>query len=100
MARAQLFAQEAYGIDFISFFSEVGLVAEALGSKYEYPDDDLPLLVEPRWRELAEPGDEVADPKRDGRLRLYLDAIGYAYEARGDTVPILAYVPAPFTTAQ
>jgi uroporphyrinogen decarboxylase len=37
---------------------------------------------------------------KDGRLRVYLDAITYAYEARGDTVPILAYVPAPFTTAQ
>jgi len=36
----------------------------------------------------------------DGRLRVYLDAVAYAYEARGDTVPILAYVPAPFTTAQ
>jgi uroporphyrinogen decarboxylase len=40
------------------------------------------------------------DPFKDGRLRVYLDAISYAYEARGDTVPILAYVPAPFTTAQ
>jgi len=42
----------------------------------------------------------VADPLSDGRLRVYLDAVTYAYEARGDTVPILAYVPAPFTTAQ
>jgi len=44
--------------------------------------------------------DAVVDSARDGRLRVYLDAVNYAYEARGDTVPILAYVPAPFTTAQ
>jgi uroporphyrinogen decarboxylase len=100
MARAQLVAQETYGTDFISFFSEVGLVAEALGSKFDYPDDDLPLLTRPKWTELVEPDEMVVDPRRDGRLRLYLDAIAYAYEARGDTVPILAYVPAPFTTAQ
>ena len=100
MARAQLAAQEAYGTDFISFFSEVGLVAEALGSKFDYPDDDLPMLAEPKWRTLAEPNGQVADPRTDGRLRVYLDAIAYAYEARGDTVPIVAYVPAPFTTAQ
>ncbi|MBN2465344.1 uroporphyrinogen decarboxylase family protein [candidate division WOR-3 bacterium] len=100
MARSQLVAQETYGIDFVSFFSEVGLVAEALGSQFDYPEDDLPLLARPKWTGLAEPDDRVADPRVDGRLRVYVEAISYAYEARGDTVPILAYVPAPFTTAQ
>lgn len=100
MARAQLVAQEEYGTDFISFFSEVGLVAEALGSEYAYPEDDLPLLSRPRWTELAEPDGRVCDPRTDGRLRLYIDAVSYAWEARGDTVPILAYIPAAFTTAQ
>jgi len=112
MARSQLVAQETYGIDFISLFSEVGLVAEALGSEYDYPEDDLPLLKRPRWGSLTDLGHDPdssaesgyvprpADPSSDGRLRVYLDAVAYAYEARGDTVPILAYVPAPFTTAQ
>jgi uroporphyrinogen decarboxylase len=100
MARSQLVAQETYGIDFISFFSEVGLVAEALGSQFDYPDDDLPLLARPKWSELGRLDEALVDPVKDGRLRVYLDAVTYAYEARGDTVPILAYVPAPFTTAQ
>jgi len=100
MARSQLVAQETYGIDFISFFSEVGLVAEALGSQFDYPEEDLPLLTKPKWSGLAELDEAAVDPFQDGRLRVYLDAIKYAYEARGDTVPILAYVPAPFTTAQ
>jgi len=100
MARSQLIAQETYGIDFISFFSEVGLVAEALGSQFDYPEDDLPMLSRPKWSDLSALDEVVVDPARDGRLRVYLDAVTYAYEARGDTVPILAYVPAPFTTAQ
>jgi uroporphyrinogen decarboxylase len=100
MARSQLVAQETYGIDFISFFSEVGLVAEALGSQFDYPEDDLPLLTKPKWADLTQADDRLVDPLHDGRLRVYLDAVTYAYEARGDTVPILAYVPAPFTTAQ
>ncbi len=100
MARSQLVAQETYGIDFISFFSEVGLVAEALGSQFDYPEDDLPLLARPKWADVAHVDNRIVDPERDGRLRVYLDAVKYAYEARGDTVPILAYVPAPFTTAQ
>ena len=100
MARSQLVAQETYGIDFISFFSEVGMVAEALGSQFDYPEDDLPLLTRPKWTDLTQSDDRLADPLHDGRLRVYLDAVTYAYAARGDTVPILAYVPAPFTTAQ
>lgn len=100
MARSQLVAQETYGIDFISFFSEVGLVAEALGSQFDYPDDDLPLLKRPKWTDLTQVDERTVDPVHDGRLRVYLDAVTYAYEAIGDTVPILAYVPAPFTTAQ
>ncbi len=100
MARSQLVAQENYGIDFISFFSEVGLVAEALGSQFDYPEDDLPLLRKPKWTGLTGLDGRIADPLADGRLRVYLYAVTYAYEARGDTVPILVYVPAPFTTAQ
>ena len=62
MARSQLVAQETYGIDFISFFSEVGMVAEALGSQFDYPEDDLPLLAKPKWTDLAQLDDRLADP--------------------------------------
>ncbi len=100
MARAQLVAQDRYGHDFISLFSEVGLIAEALGSGFDFPSDDLPMFLRPKWPGLGEVDDRVVDPVSDGRLKVYLDAIDYAYEARGDRVPILAFVPAPFTTAQ
>ena len=101
MARAQLAARERYGHDFISVFSEVGIVAEALGSGFEFPEDDLPHLDRPLWTEL--PGrtdDRVVVPETDGRLPVYLDAVRYAWEAVGDRVPVLAFIPAPFTTAQ
>ncbi|MEO0079074.1 MAG: uroporphyrinogen decarboxylase family protein [candidate division WOR-3 bacterium] len=103
MARCQLQAQERFGTDFISLFSEVGIVAEALGSRFEYPEDELPVLSRPRWRELpdgSEPLAGIINPMRDGRLPVYWAAARCAYEARADTVPILAYIPAPFTTAQ
>ena len=100
MARAQLVAQERYGHDFLSLFSEVGIVAEALGSEFEFPEDDLPMLSKPRWSGPGRTDDRVVDPAKDGRLNVYLDAIHYAWEARGDRVPVLAFVPAPFTTAQ
>jgi uroporphyrinogen decarboxylase len=99
MARAQLIAQERYGHDFISVFSEVGIIAEALGSVFEYPEDDLPVLRRPALDgglRTLECGLRTADA---GRLPVYYEAIEYAYDAVGDRVPIVAFVPAPFTTA-
>jgi uroporphyrinogen decarboxylase len=100
MARAQIRAQEVYGHDFISIFSEVGMVAEALGSQFEYPGDELPVLRRPLLQTLDEYGKlAVPDFATAGRCRVYYDAIDVAYDAVGDRIPILAYVPAPFTTA-
>jgi uroporphyrinogen decarboxylase len=98
MARAQISAYELYGHDAISIFSEVGIIAEAMGSEFTYPDDDLPVLKMPALSKVDI--DEIVIPKtmKAGRLSLYIEAIEYAYRALGDRVPILAYVPAPFTT--
>lgn len=100
MARCQLQAREYYGTDFISIFSEVGLIAEALGSEFLYPEDDLPILTRPRWESIEDAvrGWEKGFSLR-GRVPVYLEAINYAWEAIADVVPVLAYVPAPFTTA-
>lgn len=108
MAKCQLQAREFYQTDFISIFSEVGLIAEGLGSKYAYPEDDLPILSRPKWRSLDEVPKRLTEvgipnlefPDSQCRFGVYFDAIDYAYEAIGDRVPILAYIPAPFTTAQ
>jgi uroporphyrinogen decarboxylase len=99
MAQAQLLAQEFYGHDFISFFSEVGLIAEALGSRFDYPENDLPVLRQPLLRSVVEDRIVIPDFRAAGRSQVYYDALDYAYEAIGDRVPILAFVPAPFTTA-
>ncbi len=98
MARAQITAYELYGHDAISIFSEVGIIAEAMGSEFAYPEDDLPVLKNPVLSRVDI--EEVTIPKtaKAGRLSLYIEAIEYAYGALGDRVPILAYVPAPFTT--
>lgn len=98
MARAQITAYELYGHDAISIFSEVGIIAEAMGSVFTYPDNDLPVLKTPALSRADI--DEIVIPEtiKAGRLSLYIEAIEYAYRALGDRVPILAYVPAPFTT--
>jgi uroporphyrinogen decarboxylase len=76
----------------------VGIIAEAMGSEFQYPDNDLPVLQVPALTKAGIDGIKIPDPEKDGRLPVYLDAIEHAYAAVGDRVPILAYVPAPFTT--
>lgn len=98
MARAQIAAFEEYGHDAISIFSEVGIIAEAMGSEFEYPDNDLPVLRSPLLEKKDIADIDVPNPNTDTRLPVYLEAIEYCYEALGDRLPILAYVPAPFTT--
>ncbi len=99
MAQTQIAAIESYGHDAISIFSEVGIIAEAMGSKFDYPDDDLPVLKIPALADTSVDDLKIPDTQKDGRLNVYLEAIEYAYDALGDKVPILAYIPAPFTTA-
>lgn len=98
MARAQIAALETYGHDAISIFSEVGIIAEAMGSEFEYPENDLPVLRIPALAKKKIGEIDILRPEKGGRLPVYLEAIEYAYDAVGDRFPILAYVPAPFTT--
>ncbi len=98
MAKAQLIAIEEYRHDAISIFSEVGILAEAMGSEFLYPESDLPILKVPCLTKFRLNEIIIPEPKKTGRLPVYLEAIAYAYKAIGDRVPILAYVPAPFTT--
>lgn len=99
LARSQIAAIEEYGHDAISVFTEVGIIAEAMGSEFAYPDEDLPVLKTPALCRFDAGRLAIPDPAKDGRLHVYLDAIQYAYGALADRYPILAYIPAPFTTA-
>jgi len=41
----------------------------------------------------------IPDPETFARLPVYLEAIEICYDTIGDVVPIIVYIPAPFTTA-
>lgn len=98
MAQAQIIALEEYRHDAISFFSEVGIIAEAMGSDFDYPENDLPILKTPALTRRSLSSINIPDPQKDKRLPVYLEALEYAYATVGDKIPLLAYVPAPFTT--
>jgi uroporphyrinogen decarboxylase len=98
MARAQITAIDKYGHDAISIFSEVGIIAEAMGTEFEYPENDLPIQRIPALEKKDIDDIEIPAPTLDARLPVYIEAIEYAYDALGDRIPILVYIPAPFTT--
>jgi uroporphyrinogen decarboxylase len=99
MARAQLAAQERYGHDAFTIFSDVGILAEAMGSTYVHREHDVPIIDEPAVKDPSDLDRLRIPGPEDGRLPMYVDAVRALHEARGDRVPVFCLVPAPFTTA-
>ena len=81
-------------------FSTTSTVAEAMGTKLHFPEDDAPWVETPI---VATPVDvnkvKVVDPWRDGRLPVYLGAARHVLSTIGDNVFVGCIFAAPFTTA-
>jgi uroporphyrinogen decarboxylase len=100
LAEAQLAALRKYGHDGLSVFTDVGIIAEAMGSRYRLRDFEVPILDQPLISNVAQIESlQIPDPASDGRLPVYLESIEYMYRKVGDTLPIFAFIPCPFTTA-
>ena len=100
LAESQIKAQKIYGQDGLSVFSDVGIIAEAMGSKYHLREFEVPILDRPIITDNALIDSlTVPDPGSSGRMAVYLEAVEHMYHIKGDTLPIFAYIPCPFTTA-
>lgn len=104
MAEGQAAAWQRYGHDALAIFTSVGLLAEALGSTLDYPEQDIPFLTAPaletmRLEEIERLAASEGEWLGRGKLLMYLEAVERCHEAVGDRVAVVTYVPAPFTTA-
>jgi len=100
LAETQIKAQKRYGHDGLSVFTDVGIIAEAMGSKYSIREFDVPILEKPLIENISQIDDLIIpDPQNSGRLPVYLEAIDILFEQKGDVLPIFAYIPCPFTTS-
>jgi len=104
LSEGQVAAWQRYGHDALAVFTTVGLLAEALGSTFSYPEEDVPYLEAPALEdEPLETLERLALDEGEwlgrGRLPMYLEATERCHEAAGDRVMVVTYVPAPFTTA-
>jgi uroporphyrinogen decarboxylase len=100
MGKAQVRAWERYGHDMPLIFTTTATVAEAMGTRLFFPDDDAPRVETPFVGDAADVDRVlVADPWRDGRLPVYLAAASHVVETLGDRVFVGCIFAAPFTTA-
>jgi uroporphyrinogen decarboxylase len=100
MAEAHVAAFRRYRHDMICIFSDTAVLAEALGTRLHFPEDDVPRFESPA---VAEPQDAArlapADARTSGRLPVMLEAIRRCVGEVGDEVLVACCYPAPFSTA-
>ncbi len=95
LARVLYSAYRFYGYDLVMVFTDTMVEAEAMGAQVLIPEDDDPFLLEPPRVSRLEP----ADPKKDGRMPVVLDATRRLKALLEDEVPILTSLKGPFSLA-
>lgn len=100
MARAQLAAQRLVGHDILVAQSDGYYMAEALGMRTRSRADTTPA---PEAWPITDPAQTdaltVPDPRTDGRMPVYLDAIRLLREAAGDELAVRACGTGAFSLA-
>ncbi|MFX1588750.1 MAG: uroporphyrinogen decarboxylase family protein [Promethearchaeota archaeon] len=96
----QMKALNAFGWDAVCFSSDVGMYAESLGAKIDYPYDDVPRIVKPvlshdkiyeDFKKL-----EIPNPMKSGRLTESIKAIEMIKKELKDEIPIIGWTEGPF----
>jgi uroporphyrinogen decarboxylase len=95
LARVLHSAYRFYGYDLIMVFTDTMVEAEAMGAQVLLPEDDDPFQLEPPRVSKLEP----ADPKKDGRMPVVLEATRRLKELLDDEAPILTSLKGPFSLA-
>jgi len=100
LAEAQIASYRRFGYDGVRIFTDLFAWAEAMGATVACPDDHTADLAAPAAASLAAiDGLRPADPRTDGRLPVYLEAMDRLVEAIGHEVGCAAGIVGPFTNA-
>lgn len=100
MVKAHITAFRTYGQDGVGVGPDLFGLPEALGAKIRYFADALPTVAEP----LVKADEDIAkvpiiDPRKDGRIPLYLQALEMLQDQIGHLVKVGTGIGGPFTTA-
>lgn len=100
IAEAQMAAYHKFGCDSLRIFTDLFPWAEAMGATVSFPDDDTADLVKPAISRV-EDIDKLhsANPYKDGRLPVQLEAMKYLRELAKDEIKCSAGIVGAFTNA-
>ena len=100
IAEAQMAAYRKFGCDSLRIFTDLFPWAEAMGATVTFPDDATADLARPAIF-CIEDIDTLrpANPYKDGRLPIHLEAMKYLKELAKDEIKCSAGIVGPFTNA-
>lgn len=100
LAQAQVAAYRRFGYDSIRIFTDLFPWAEAMGATVKYPDDDTADLDKPAISDVSQIDTlRPADPYKDGRLPVQLDAMKYLLDEVKGEIGCSCGVVGAFTNA-
>ncbi|MDO8445887.1 MAG: uroporphyrinogen decarboxylase family protein [Deltaproteobacteria bacterium] len=100
MGEANIACFKKYRHDVVYIFSTTSTLAEAMGTRMHFPEDDSPQVETPFIQTKEDMKKlRIVNPDKDGRLPVYLEAAKRCVDAIGDEVFIVPVIGAPFTTA-
>lgn len=100
LAEAQVASYRRFHYDGVRIFTDLFVWAEAMGAKVTAPRDLTVDLAEPAVTSVAQiDGLRPADPRKDGRLPVLLQAMDYLQDSIGGEVGCAAGIVGPFTNA-
>jgi len=100
LAAAQISGYRRFGYDSVRIFTDLFTWCEAMGATVKFPEDDTADLLTPAITDIRDIGKlRPADPYKDGRLPVHLDAMKYLVEEVGSEVGCSGGVVGPFTNA-
>jgi len=101
MGKAHVAAWRRYGNDLVTVFTTTSTVAEAMGTKMKFFEEDAPQisvpLLEDGWGNFNKI--HIPDPEKDGRLPFYLEAAEHCVAEIGSQVVCSVIMGGPFTEA-
>jgi uroporphyrinogen decarboxylase len=100
IAEAQMAAYRKFGTDSLRIFTDLFPWAEAMGATVSFPDDATADLAKPAISRVEDIGTlSCADPYKDGRLPVLLEAMKYLRDLAKDEIKCSAGIVGPFTNA-
>jgi len=100
MAETAIWSYRNLGLDGVQLTLGVGVEPEALGAKTVQPEKGLPSVTEhllenlDNFKKLKAP-----DPRKDGRMPIFIDAVKKTQDAIGSECCVIATVRGPFNIA-